>query len=159
MVTDIVIRKATIADSLELARMRWDFQQEFGKQPACSQQEFIKECNKFFMQHLNEQNFVCWVAEHNNQIIAHACLHLIQKIPKPRELLSYVGYLTNCYTIETYRNKGIGNKLLHHLIDDARAQGTELLIVWPSEKSFSFYERAGFIKPENCRIMQLNEAL
>lgn len=54
------------------------------------------------------------------------------------------GYLTNVYTVPDRRSHGLGAELQRHIIDLARAEGLELLVVWPSDLSRSFYERLGF---------------
>ncbi len=52
--------------------------------------------------------------------------------------------MTNVYTKPGYRRQGIGSALMQHVQQWARKHKLELLIVWPSEASVPFYERAGF---------------
>ena len=42
------------------------------------------------------------------------------------------------------RPEGIGARLMAHVLAWAQEQELESLIVWPSETSVRFYERAGF---------------
>jgi len=54
---------------------------------------------------------------------------------------------------ERLDNGGLG-RLLSAVIDWARGQEMELLHVWPSDPSRSFYERAGFIaSPESMELI------
>jgi GNAT superfamily N-acetyltransferase len=52
--------------------------------------------------------------------------------------------MTNVYTRPDYRGQGIGRKLLAHVVEWARAENLELLLVWPSDESVGFFDRAGF---------------
>jgi ribosomal protein S18 acetylase RimI-like enzyme len=65
-------------------------------------------------------------------------------VPKPNKLNDVLGYVTNVYTRPAYRGQGIGTQLMTHVLAWAREQDLESLIVWPSETSVGFYERAGF---------------
>ena len=71
-------------------------------------------------------------------------LQLIEKVPSPGEIRRKWGYVTNAYVALQQRRQGIGRKLLDNLIDAARTQQLEFLIVWPSEEAVSLYRRAGF---------------
>jgi ribosomal protein S18 acetylase RimI-like enzyme len=139
----MIYRQATTSDFPILASMRWDFQNEFkdAKGPLCSKEDFITAFIDFSMV---EKSLFHFVAENNHEIVAHISVHVINKIPKPGELCSAIGYVTNTYTKPEYRNQGIGTKLLQHLINFAQQQPIELLIAWPSEQSVTFYERNGF---------------
>ncbi|HGJ5884485.1 GNAT family N-acetyltransferase [Arsenophonus sp.] len=66
------------------------------------------------------------------------------KIPNPNDMNGHWGYLTNVYTLPKYRNKGVGTALLSVAYRWAKHEELELLVVWPSDKSYSFYERTGF---------------
>ena len=71
----------------------------------------------------------------------------IAKVPKllaPHQRPSALGYLTNCYTLPPFRRCGIGRRLLSIITDWAREHEFELLVVWPSDESYDFYERFGF---------------
>jgi GNAT superfamily N-acetyltransferase len=65
-------------------------------------------------------------------------------VPKPNKLDDALGYVTNVYTRPDYRGQGIGTQLMTHVLIWAREHDLESLIVWPSETSVGFYERAGF---------------
>lgn len=93
-----------------------------------------------------EEEIYCWVAEDDGVVIAHIYVITVRKIPKPGKVNGLWGYVTAVYTVLEYRNKGIGSALMEKAIAWSREQGLEHLIVWPSEPSVPFYERAGFSK-------------
>jgi len=149
----MVYRLAVESDLDMLSEMRWQHEYEEEGYFDKSKNEFINQCKLFLKEGLDKGTWVYWVAEENGIIIANIYINLIRKVPKPQKLFEEIGYVTNVHTKAEYRNKGIGTELLkmakHWVIENK----LELLFVWPSEKSVSFYERQGFsIKNE---IMEL----
>lgn len=147
-------RLAEKNDALILAQMRWDFQNEFGDVPVCSQDEFIKHCSQFFTSSIDECNWFHWIVQDESAIVGMVSVYHVHSIPKPHDLTPSWGYLTNTYVIPAYRNKGIGSALIRHVKAWAKNEGMELLIAWPSEKSVNFYAREGFKNnPELLELM------
>ena len=147
-------RLATKQDLLQLAQLRWDFRNEDGEEkPVVSRNEFLKECVKFLDQGLDSGYHVYWLAEKEDQIIAHIFIHRIDLVPRPCKLKDQFGCITNNYTQSKYRNQGIGSKLMGHVKKWAEEEDYELLIVYPSDESVSFYKRAGFVEEND--VMQL----
>jgi GNAT superfamily N-acetyltransferase len=52
--------------------------------------------------------------------------------------------MTNVYAEPEVRGRGIGSQLLTRVVEWASEIGLEFLVVWPSEESIAFYDRAGF---------------
>ncbi len=145
---------ANTDDFEQLANLRWDFRMESGEEKAAmSREEFVKECVDFFEAKANGDYHFYWVAEKNGEIISQVFVHKVDMIPRPCKIDDRFGYITNDYTKPEYRNQGIGSKLLGEVIKWARNEDLELLIVYPSERAISFYERAGF-RAEND-VMEL----
>jgi GNAT superfamily N-acetyltransferase len=53
------------------------------------------------------------------------------------------------------RNAGVGQQLLMAIKDWAYADDLELLVVWPSERAYPFYERAGFQRYPDPLVLRL----
>jgi GNAT superfamily N-acetyltransferase len=140
-----IYRIATEADLDALAQMRWDFRLEEAPGATVHDQASRKEaCTTFLRQGLIEQRWTYWVAQEKTQLVSHISIQRIPKVPKPNWLDDALGYVTNVYTRPAYRGKRIGTQLMNHVLQWAREQDLESLIVWPSEMSVGFYERAGF---------------
>jgi GNAT superfamily N-acetyltransferase len=140
-----IYRMATEADVDELAQMRWDFRLE--EAPGATvhdQTTFLHACTAFLRQGLAEQRRTYWIAQEETQLVSHIYIQRVPKVPKPNRLDEALGYVTNVYTRPAYRGQGIGTQLMTHVLQWAREQDMESLIVWPSETSVDFYERAGF---------------
>jgi GNAT superfamily N-acetyltransferase len=140
-----IYRIATAADVDELAQMRWDFRLE--EAPGATVHDhasFLQACTAFLRQGLREQRWTYWIAQRDSQLVSHIYIQRVPKVPKPNRLDDALGYVTNVYTRPAYRGQGIGTQLMAHMLQWAREQDLESLIVWPSETSVRFYERAGF---------------
>ena len=139
----MIYRLANEKDFPQLAQMRWDFRQESGEEIAVvTEAEFIEKCIEFLRR--EENNYLYWVAENKGEIVSHIFAHQINLVPRPCRVKDAFAYLTNTYTKPDFRRKGIGAKLLQTVIDWAKSEDLELLLVYPSEDSIVFYQRLGF---------------
>lgn len=136
--------------------MRWDFRQESGEEIAVVEKaEFIEKCLEFLR---NETNtYVYWIAENNSEIVSHIFVNRIKLVPRPCRIKDSFAYLTNTYTKPEFRGKGIGAELLQNVINWAKAEDFELLLVYPSEGSINFYRRLGFENDSEVLKLVLRE--
>ena len=125
--------------------MRWSFRlEEAADEPVHDHQTFLRACISFLKQGLASQQWAYWIAECDGAIVSHIFVCRIAKVPKPNRLDNGFGYVTNVYTRPAYRGRGIGSELMAHVIEWAKAQDFECLLVGPSDASVRFYERSGF---------------
>jgi GNAT superfamily N-acetyltransferase len=80
---------------------------------------------------------------------------LVRKVPKPGELDGRWGYLTNCYVLPEVRNRGVGGSLLAAIKSWAVELRLELLVVWPSDRAYPFYGRAGFTRAPDPLVLEI----
>jgi GNAT superfamily N-acetyltransferase len=147
-------RQATEKDLQQLAELRWDFRTEDDEEiPAVSRDVFLEACVTFMRQGLDRGDQAYWLAVQGEEIIANIFVQMIPMVPRPCKIDDRFGYVTNNYTRPNHRNQGIGSELMKRVTEWATEQDLELLIVWPSDRAVTFYERAGFT-PETD-IMQL----
>jgi len=125
--------------------MRWDFRTDPDEPaPVVSRKEFLRACEAFMEQGLEHGDWIYWIAVDEGQILSHISVHLFRSVPKPFQLVSRYGYMTNVYTRPAYRNRGIGSELMRHVKQWAQKENVPFIIVSPSETSTAFYRRAGF---------------
>jgi GNAT superfamily N-acetyltransferase len=136
------LRMATLDDIPELARMRRDFTFEDGVAPEGD--DYEDDFARVVGDGIESGRWSIWVAEVDREIVSHMFVGLVDKIPRPTREHRWIGYLTNVYTHPEHRNRGIGAALLERVTAWARESDVELLVVWPSDESVPFYERAGF---------------
>ncbi|MDQ0257759.1 GNAT superfamily N-acetyltransferase [Evansella vedderi] len=141
------IRLAEEKDIEQLIRMRWDFSiehDETGKVQFTPYPDFEQGCQVFLENALRGDQWFIWVAEEDGKIVSHIYIELIQKVPRPGRITHPFAYMTNVYTIEAYRNKGIGSKLLTTINQWAKEKAYEFIIVWPSDDSINYYKKNGY---------------
>jgi GNAT superfamily N-acetyltransferase len=137
-------RLATVDDIPQLARMRWDFRAEAGEEPIEGADAFERRYAAFARQALESRAWAYWVAVDGGRIVSHAAVNVVRGVPRPSRKSDQWGYLTDCYTRPEFRRGGVGSELIARVKEWAMTQDLELLLVWPSDDSRSFYERAGF---------------
>jgi len=150
-------RMATEKDINLLAEMRWIHSYNKDSDFNVPKEEFLKECSEFLIMGMQLGNWVYWIAEENGEIISNLSIQRIRKVPKPHKLYAEIGYITNVHTRKEYRNKGVGTQLLQEAVEWSRNIGIELLFLWPSEKSVSYYKRKGFSVENEMLELNLEE--
>ena len=139
-----------MSDAGTLAELRWRFQTENKGIP--TDDNFITIFNEAAL----SERFIHWVAELNGKVVAIMSVQKVAKLPSPGDRSNrHWGYLTNCYTVPEHRNKGIGGSLLTRVRKWAEEEGLEFLAVWPSDRSYGFYEREGFSRPPDPLILKI----
>jgi ribosomal protein S18 acetylase RimI-like enzyme len=143
----IEIRRATIEDADELARLRWDFRVEHGTPTSRTFDAFAEEFRRFATDVLaDETPWRTWVAQDDDRLVGCVWLQFVEKIPHPSRgrWERPIAYVTNMYVEPALRDEGLGARLLDAAMAYAREQETAEAVVWPTPRSVSFYRRAGF---------------
>lgn len=96
-----------------------------------------------------------WVAADGTRVVAVMSVIIVRKLPRPGNLHGRWGYLANSYALPEVRNAGVGSQLLEAIKAWAIEQNLELLVVWPSEMAYPFYERAGFERHPDPVVLRL----
>ena len=153
------VRSATAADADEIARLRWNFSQEW-HEPTEAEVAFLRRMAGEVRQYLSSGNWSIWVAEDPagaRRLIANAFLQRVDKVPRPYQRPGSWGYITNVYVDPAWRDQGIGRAVMDVAIASAREEGLDTLLLWPSERAIPFYERAGFAPATGAMEMPLDE--
>ena len=141
---EVVFRRANTSDASTLAKLRYALRASTGRVTE-PETEFLKRCHQWMEEHLREgSRWQCWVAECERQLIGSLWLQLVEKIPNPRSEPEYHAYVTNFYVQEFARGNGIGSRLLATALDWCKAANVHAVILWPTDKSRSLYQRYGF---------------
>src|SRR6266705_5325977 len=157
-VTPVVIRLANQSDIPALAELRYALRASTGivTEP---QSEFLARCRAWMKEHLREGSlWHCWVAEADGQLIGNLWLQLVEKIPNPRAEPEHHAYLTNFYVEEFARGKGVGSQLLSTAIAWCETQDVHAVILWPTERSRSLYQRRGFAVRDDLMELLIADA-
>jgi GNAT superfamily N-acetyltransferase len=141
------IRPAMPDDAAELARLRWEFRIEVGTPATRSRAAFDAEMETFAREMVaNDGAWRAWVADDGGRLLGCVWLQLVEKVPHPSRSRRErpIAYVTNMYVEPDRRDRGLGRELLDVAVTFARESGADGVLLWPSERSRPFYERAGF---------------
>ena len=146
---------ATTDDVAELARLRWELYAEQEGAPAETPDEYRERFARFAGSALASDMWRSWVVRDGDRLVAAMWLQTVPRVPVPGKRAGAIGYLTNVYVAPEHRDAGLGAQMLERAKAWCREQGHSLVIVWPSERSRSFYQRAGFGRPDDPLVLDL----
>ena len=152
------IRAAKPADAPTLAQLRYAFR-SLTDQDVEPHAEFVQRCLTWMTERLQRPNWRCWIAEQEDEIIGGLWLQLIEKIPNPTAEPELHAYITNVFVNESSRDQGVGSRLLTEALTFCKEQSVHAVILWPSEKSRTLYERHGFAVLSDLFELVLEESL
>jgi GNAT superfamily N-acetyltransferase len=151
-------RIAAPADLSQIADLRWRLRVDDA--PVSDQSAYDRFIADFL--HICESEWrpdelTHWIATDGERVVAVMSVAIVRKLPSPENLHGRWGYLTNSYVLPNVRNGGVGQQLLDAIKDWATTEDLELLVVWPSERAYPFYERAGFNRPIDSLVLRLRQ--
>ena len=134
-------RIATPADIPDLALLRKKQLADEGIAPTCNIDDSL---HAFFARAMADGSLAEWLALDNGQIIATAAIVFYPFPPTYTNPSGIKGYITNMYTADAYRGRGIATAMLQKLADEARARGVHKLWLGASVMGKPVYLRFGF---------------
>ena len=146
-------RLSNSSDAPQLASLRWDLRAGDDPQPGTKTQ-FIQDFVAW-MEKNPDKDLVHWVAEQDGTVIGVISVRIIHKLPSPEDMDGRFGYLANVYVGPEYRDQGVGTELLAAVKNWALGQKLELLVVWPSERAYPFYDRSGYRRYPDPVVLKL----
>ncbi|MFX1388500.1 MAG: GNAT family N-acetyltransferase [Promethearchaeota archaeon] len=151
------LRKATLDDVEKLIDFRIKFLKEIQNLPSDKEMVIFKNTlREFFLEKMKTGDFMSWLAEINNQIIATSGLSFMQKPPHFINITGKFAYIMNMYTKPEWRKKGIGSKLLEKLIEEIKKKSINSVILHSTEAGRALYEKYGFKESDGDKEMILD---
>lgn len=144
---------ATSDDLATVADLRWRLQTDDEGDEA-GREAFTRE---FPQNDLHTEDLYHFLAEVDGKPVGAISVRKVWKVPAPGRPEAAWGYFTNTYVLPEHRNDGVGAALLAHVEAWAHAEELELLIVWPSDRAYPFYERAGYTRRQDPLVLMLEE--
>ena len=153
------IRLASDSDAPALAKLRYALRSSMGGAVTEPEAEFLQRCAEWMKEHLKAGSvWQCWVAERNEELIGCLWLQLVEKIPNPRSEPEHHAYITNFFIQEFARGRGIGSELLASAIAWCNTRDVHAVILWPTERSRSLYQRSGFAVRDDLMELLITRA-
>jgi len=90
-----------------------------------------------------------WLATLSDLPIGMASVFEYRRMPRPGRADSRWGYVSNMFVREEWRNRGVGSMAMARIITAAEERSYARLVVSPSPRALAFYQRAGFIIPDD----------
>lgn len=149
------IELASADDVLELARLRWELYVEQEGVLSETPDAYRERFTRFAGSALASDAWRSWVAREDDRLVAAMWLHTVPRVPVPGKHAGPIGYLTNVYVAPERRNEGLGAQMLDHVRTWCHEESYSLVIVWPTERSRSFYRRGGFDRPDEPLVLEL----
>ncbi len=149
-------RIATANELTQIADLRWRLHVDDAPvNDRGAYERFIAEFLDVHKTEWNSNEVIHWVAADGARIVAVMSIVIVRKIPRPGNLHGRWGYLANSYALPEVRNAGVGSQLLAAIKNWAIGESLELLVVWPSDRAYPFYERAGFRRDPDPVVLRL----
>ena len=144
-----LIRRAKVADAPALALLRYALREETdGVTEAAS--VFLRRCIEWMTRELGGSAWRCWLAEgesETEEILGAVWLCRIPKIPNPGGAPEAHAYLSNFFVRPYARDRGTGSLLLQAAMSWCKVERIDSVVVWPTERSRTLYQRNGFRVP------------
>lgn len=152
------VRPATPADAPVLAELRWAFRTAHYRSdtPVESHDVFVARCTAWFATELAGDDWRAWVAVRDGRLVGQIWAGTIRKLPNPVVEPESHLYVSNLF-VEPDARGGVGTQLLEAVLEWARGQAFDRVILWPSPRSVSLYTRHGFVRTGGS-LMELSLA-
>jgi GNAT superfamily N-acetyltransferase len=144
-------RKAKLNDVDELVTLRKQQLLDEGFNPV---QNIDIELKEYFSENIVKNTFIAWLAVENNEIVGTSGLCFYKLPPNYSNPSGKIAYITNMYTKNKFRRKGIATKLLERIIDEAKSLNYIVIRLLASLEGKNLYIKYGFKDHEGN--MQIN---
>jgi GNAT superfamily N-acetyltransferase len=146
----VTFKKATISDIETIIEYRMVFLKEaqgvFNKK---LELKLRKSLRQYFTQSLENDSFISWIAEYENKSIGFSGM-VIREQPGKFEIPNgKTGYVLNMFTLNEFRNNGIGSLLFQKLIDEAKQRNLDRIELHATQNGEPIYRRFGFTEPHD----------
>jgi ribosomal protein S18 acetylase RimI-like enzyme len=113
------------------------------------------ELHNYFEVSLRDGSFISWIAVEGDTIVATSGICFYQLPPTYSNPTGRIAYVTNMYTRNEYRGKGIASDLLKLVVSEAKEQGYKFVRLHASKQGASVYKRFGFVDSDGYMIIKL----
>jgi GNAT superfamily N-acetyltransferase len=156
--TTYTIRHATVVDAPIIARHRVAMFRDMGDVPTeALAAELMGKSTSALTTLLGQGVYVGWLAiDRSDRVIAGAGADLKPQLPRishdgARVVTAPLPLVVNVYTEPAWRGKGIARALMQKVMDWARVQGSDRVVLHASAAGRPLYQSLGFIPTNEMR--------
>lgn len=103
-----------------------------------------EELRAFFDNQFNSDQFIQWLIEHEENVIATGGIQFISFPPSYSNPTGIRGYILNMYTEPENRGRGLAKQLVERLLEEARVRSVHHIFLISSPMGKSLYKKIGF---------------
>ena len=103
----------------------------------------------YYERHMADGTFVSWIALDGDRIIGTSGMSFVEKPPYFGCPNGKIGLLSNMFTANSYRRRGIAKTLLEKVINEAKEYGCGTVQITASDMGVLLYTDFGFRKNGN----------
>ena len=143
------VRRAATTDVRGLAglRARWTEEQD----GPTDDPSFLDRFDAWFAR--ESAHRVAWLAETGEgSPVGMLNMMMFERMPRPGRSTGSWGYVANVYVVPEHRGAGVGGRLMAALTSHADEAGLVRLVLSPTARSVSLYERAGFSRDHDLML-------
>lgn len=138
------IRRATRGDMEQLVALRFDFLAEFRHIDEVTRGVIEPQLRDYFARHLGKDDFVALLGEEDGRAVSCAFFTVSESPPNDQYPNGWIAYVFNVYTLPAYRGRRCAEKVMAHLVEQAKALGVTAINLNASEAGKGIYQRLGF---------------
>ncbi|WP_147641355.1 GNAT family N-acetyltransferase [Staphylococcus nepalensis] len=121
--------------------------------------ENIDDNMRAYFENVFEQNNIYQVFLIENEQIVSTGAVVFQQIPPAYDNYTGVeGYITNVYTITSYRGLGLGKHVLDQLLTKCKEENISVVNLKASSQAAPLYSKIGFIKNASSMTIELENS-
>ncbi|MFY0406257.1 GNAT family N-acetyltransferase [Solicola sp. PLA-1-18] len=143
MPAEVTVREATRADAPAMATLRRHWRHERRGIPMDADEGFPLRFAAWLDDQLGRGSRA-WVASRDDRCVGMLLMFVHERMPEPGLDAGRWGYVGNVFVLPAHRDVGTGRRLLDAALAHADERGFARVVLNPSERSVSLYERAGF---------------
>jgi ribosomal protein S18 acetylase RimI-like enzyme len=140
----IEYRKATVKDASDLTALRIKMLCEDNDYCAELVEKMRASAKDYFLQELANGNFIARLAVDGDKIIGACGMSLLAIPPDDRSITGKTAYISGMYVEPDYRRKGIAKNILLEIMEDARKENCERMVLDTTQSGKKLYEKYGF---------------
>jgi len=141
---NIVLRKLNENDKELFIKLRMAYFLDYYDISEDEMLQIKNNLNKYFDKHINKDDFIGMIAEYNGNIASVVYMIIAEKPANPHFIDGKTGTLMNVFTYPEYRKKGIAQKLIKEIINEAKERGVGYIDLMATDAGYSLYKNLGF---------------
>ncbi len=137
-------RKAALSDVEVLSRLRVDMLREEENYSEAFLSLMFGNTMQYIKNGFTDSSFSAWMAEDNGNIIAMGGAAYYTLPPNDWCPSGKTAYIGNVYTVPAFRRQGIASRLLSLIIEEAKENLCQRILLNASDMGRPLYEKFGF---------------